>query len=345
METSKFSLFSKLLFVCAMLALSVASYNVEAQEVVPPAQPSPCSALFPGYYFTGQYYPTKPVLFSNMPLEILIGYIIMDSIMAHGREAFPTAKNQEDFIKSLTRNGDTLNYALKYLYRMADYNPFLYYNFLTSYQAGKQQPMTLLPKLLDQVRKEYGIATQQVMKAEYILHLRVNEVERFAYESDNPGDSTKLVYVYSQVLDRIKGQVLPDMSSVIEVFEQDSAGTKVRRYTPATIPTNTNFIYVYNPSWRVSSGGSSTNIGGQEEVGKEFIVFSFYAGACINSSTGYQYYINRPTALGMTGGLFRIIDGEVRDSKNEFGWGIRVPLATFKQNLQALIDSIKNYDE
>jgi len=323
-------------------------------EVVPQPKPSPCSALYPGYYFTGPHYQYKPVLFSNMPLEQFIGYVIMDSIITYARDSFPTAKAQENFIKGLTRNGDTLNYALKYLYRMADYNPFLYYNFLTSYQAGKQQPMTLLPKLLDQVRKEYGIATQQLMKAEYILHLRVNEVERFAYESSPPWtgpngkvytDSTKLIYVYSQVLDTIKGQVLPNMSSAITVFDMDSSETKVRRYIPSYIPATTNFVYYYNPSWSVGYGGTSRRLNGGEEPGKEFIVFAYSMGACINSSTRNQYYEIRPTTLGLWGGIFRIIDGKVYDSKNEFGWGTHIPLATFKQNLQSLLDSIRNYGE
>jgi len=321
-------------------------------------EPCPCSALYPGYYFTGQYFPTKPVLYSYMPYDVLVGYIIMDSIITHAKNSFPNWQSQENFIKSLTSTGDTLNYALKYLYRLADYNPFLYYNFLTSYQEGKQQPMSVLPKLLDQVKKEYGLPTMEIMKAEYILHLKVNAVENFAYESrpayyDSvmqktiPADSTKLVYVYAKVLDTIKGQVLPDISNTIEVFVQDSAGTKVKKSRPLNVPPNTNFIYAYNPGWRLKNekGNKERSMNGGEEVGKEFIVFSFNAGACLNSTMGFQYYLNRPTALGYMGGIFRIRDGDVLDAENDYGWDKYVPVDTFKQNLRTLIDSIKNYGE
>ena len=331
-------------FATIIVATILTNAGLVAQPTTPGYEDCPCSALYPGYYYTGQYYPTKPVLYSSMPYDVLVGYIIMDSIITHAKDSFPTWVEQENFIKSLTCTGDTLNYALKHLYRLADYNPFLYYNFLTSYQQGKMQPMSVLSALLDQVKKQCGLPTQEVMKAEYILHLRVNAVENFAYESNNPGDSTKWIYAYAQVLDTIKGQVLPNISTAIEVFEQDSAGTKVKKSKPLNVPLNTDFIFAYNPGWPVkSANGWESTITVKDD--REYIAFTYNMRTCVNSQIGHQYYEIRPNALDIYGGIFPIIDGNVKDGANDFGWGTSVPLETFKQNLRALIDSIKNYGE
>ena len=321
----------KFFILVAIVATSILSKELVSQPVTPGDAPCPCSALHPGYFYTGQYFPTKPVLFSNMTLDEFVGYVIMDSVITYGATEYPTSQAQENFIKGLTCTGDTLRYAMRYLYNMADANPFLYYNFLTSYQKGKLSPMTIHSKLMDQIKKQCGPATQELIKAEYILHLRVNQVVK------NP--TTDLTYVLSEVLDTIKGRVLPDMNGAFEIFHNDSVYSEEteHRSRPINPPANTNFIYYYN-------GGLSTCQVEKQVVGNEYIAFTFLQGACVNTTTGYQYYVARPTAVNVWGGVLSIVDGNVLDKKNIFGWGKSVPLQVFKTNLQTLIDSIKNYD-
>jgi hypothetical protein len=265
-----------------------------------------------------------------MPLEQFVGYTIMDSIITYGKDSFPTSQAQKNFIESLTCTGDTLNYALKYLYLLADYNPFLYYNFLTSYQTGNQQPMSILTELLNYVGKKCSFPKQGVVKSEFILHLYVNVAEDFVYESQ-PGDYMNLTYAYCNVIDTIKGQVLPDVNNTINVFMEDSAGIQVKKATTLNVPSNTEFLFYYNKQWLSAV-----------QPNKEYIVFSFITGACIGTE---QYYDIRPIFLDRMTGVFPIVNGSVIDEKNNFGWGTSVPLATFKQNLQELIDSIKEYGE
>ena len=339
-----------------VIAMAILGKSVLFSEEIPitPTVPCPCEKFYPGYYFSERYYPNKPVLFTNMPMDQLIGYIIMDSIISYGHREYPSAKAQDDFIESLTCSGDTLNYAMKYLYRLADYNPFLYYNFLTSSQKGKTQPMSVLPHLLKHIGSKCGNPKQYVIKAEYILHLQTNEVEPFTYLSA-PGDYTHLDYVYCQVIDNIKGQVLPDFSTAIEVIREDTTKIFGNLSTSLVLPPNTNFLFYYNTGWSVTNGTKTSQI--KVEENKEYIVFAFITRACINENvisvipfrteiTGdYQYYDIRPTAIGASGGVFPVVNGIVIDKHNDFGWGTEVPISTFKQNLQTLIDSIKNYDE
>lgn len=341
------------LVAIVIVAFITAGAGMVAQDDSSPGSaPCPCSSLYPGYYFAGQYYPFKPVLLSTMPLDVLIGYIIMDSVIIYGPAAYPNFQLQEDFIKSLTCSGDTLKYALKYLYRMADYNPFLYYNFLTSEQAGKKHPMSIISILSDHIKKECGLPTQEVMKAEYILHIETKEVEPFTYESKLPvydsiygktyTDSTYLDYVYCQVLDTIKGQVLPNMENAITVLRTDSTKVFGNLSTSLSAPPNTNFLFYYNRKWVVESGNWKSQT--KAEPNKEYILFAYNTRACLNKGNG-QYYDIRPTLLGASGGIYPIVDGNVIDFANDFGWGTSVALATFKQNLQNLIDSIKNFGE
>ena len=352
--------FCQLITLIFVIQIIITSELVSQPTIPGYTDPCPCSALFNGYYYTGNYYSTKPVLFSNMPLDQFVGYVIMDSIITHAKDSFPTWDVREDFIKSLTRTGDTLNYALKHLYRLADYNPFLYYNFLTSSQSGKMQPMAILPNFLDHVSEEYGQPIWGLMKADYILHLQVNEKKIVTLIGDHPWDVPRNVhrYTFTKVLDTIKGQSLPRPDGAIEVEKAyiilDSTLPPPSWENPTIppydsvhmsrswiIPENTDFVY-----W-------NRNANKNDEVpNSECIVFSFIQGACINTK-GYQYYLIRPVVLQVgksnppitVDGIFPIIDGNVSDSRNIFGWGNYVPVETFKQNLRTLIDSIKNYGE
>ncbi len=62
-----------------------------------------------------------PPISTDMPYNILMGYIYADSLMRC------TTPNQTDsLIKSWTSLNDTLKYAIKYLYELEDYNPVIF---------------------------------------------------------------------------------------------------------------------------------------------------------------------------------------------------------------------------
>lgn len=334
-----------------MFAISfICTAKLLAEPTTPgDAKPCPCSSLYPGHYFTEQYYPFKPVLRTDMPLDILLGYIIMDSIISYGQLSYPTVASRDEFFAGLTCEGDTLNYALKHLYRITDYNPFLFHNFIWSVQAGKFSSITLLKRFYDQVKKVCGHQKFEVMEAEYILHLRTTKVEPLYYKNDIPGDTSKVFFVHNKVLDKIKGQVLPNFDRAITIFTQDSAGKSVLRSTDLNVPANTDFLYYYNPGWVQNSvdGKQSQSMWRiPMEEDKEYIVFTRHLENCIDSlNARKQYYDIKTTNLNLQGGIFPIVNGNVIDGANDWGWGTEVPLATFKRNLQELIDSIKNYGE
>lgn len=77
------------------------------------------------------------------------------------------------------------------------------------------------------------------------------------------------------------------------------------------------------------------------EENREYIVFDSPVLYCDNYSK--QYYDYRNTNLNYQGKIFPIVNENVIDEANDWDWRTSVPLATFKQNLQAVIDSIKNF--
>ena len=330
--------------------------EIKANDITPGDSTFPCPckiskyrpSMFPGHYFTATFYPHKPVLFTNMALDEFVGYLLFDSLLTHSHKTYPSASSQQEFIDALTCGGDTLGYALRYLYRLADINPLLYFNFRTSKPMDKQNVVPLLTKLYDHVKKVCGHKTKEIMVADYILHLRTTKVEQFDYTS-HPRDTTRIIYSYNQVLDTIKGQILPDFTNAITIFRQDSAGTPVERAKKLIVPPNTNFLYFYNIGWVQNSvdgkkSQSMRRIPMEED--KEYIVFTKHTFECIQDEfvESKFFYDLRTLNLNFQGGLFPIIDGMVIDGANDWGWGTEVPVETFKQNLRDLIDSIKNYE-
>ena len=73
-----------------IVALVFCNIGLITQPITPNAGPCPCSSLYPGYYFTGKYHPFKPVLYSYMPYDVMIDYIIMDSIVTYAGASYPT---------------------------------------------------------------------------------------------------------------------------------------------------------------------------------------------------------------------------------------------------------------
>jgi hypothetical protein len=104
--------------------------------------------------------------------------------------------------------------------------------------------------------------------------------------------------------------------------------------------------------WGLGSDGSPKNTAGMYDANgdfwikpdHEYIVFTA-ANFSYTDTTGQAYFHIWPLAGPSSRGLFPIENGNVIDEKNFFGWGTSVSLETFKTNLQAIINEIKNYGE
>jgi len=123
--------------------------------------------------------------------------------------------------------------------------------------------------------------------------------------------------------------------------------------TNITIPDNVNLIFDYSSNlWQIKEKGGAIPMDEDGVIGalkdwikpkREYIVElapnykSFYDGQC--------YYSLCPVGGSYGYGMYPIEDGYVLDEKNAMGFGTKVPVETFKQNIRDQINLIKNYGE
>ena len=177
-----------------------------------------------------------PPLSTDMPLDILIGYIYLDSLLR-----FTTLKQTELLIKSWTTLNDTLTYTIQYLYKLVDYDPMIFTQY--SYEVARYHKRetgssrlarsrsgiifpndssidlpgrytNYLYNLAPQINNEFyklipneseKRALYSLVGAEYILKVRVLYVDSML--SKYPNFTNNMYYnVTAEVLDTIKGK-------------------------------------------------------------------------------------------------------------------------------------------
>ena len=311
----------------------------------------PCDSTAKGYYYSYVGLTNHiPELESTMPLDIMVGYIVADSIIRN-------ANNVQiyNFIKDLGNyDNDTLMYIIKYMYRLADYDPIRYRRYIGTCLNVSQKRCSGM-SVENDVLKRLGIQKGDkrrglLISPDYILHVRVNETVL----TDIPDGiiCTSLIAGHSTVLDRIKGQILPPLGAYYGIEINNSA------IFESSYPNPTNFVFEYCPNWPGTSRGVIECEDGSPwlKPDKEYIIFTRLGGHCgttmiaeenpsLNITPNIVYAAMYPILGNGSGGMFPIEDGNVIDARDFFGWGKVVPLAVFKQNLRNLIDTIRNFGE
>ncbi len=300
---------------------------------------------------------------SDMPYDIMASYIIADSITRNIGSII--------IVNELAKNiwyGDTIAYALKYIYNMEDYSPIRFHKFLNTGSLYQDIPANSLYKRI--VHKCLNWQYPYVHSS-YILHIKINGTQ---FIGDEDGAICKsLTIVSCNVLDIIKGQILPDLNTYLYagnkgtyLYESGkisnsqtlSEAGKVPNELLSTYP-QTNLIFQYCNEWprNYKSTSRSTWLynyidGGEpwipDNSEKEYIVFlkiSGGGGDKEGSATNYIYDGIIPVAGGLSFGMYPIVNGFVLDEGNYLGFGEAVPVDEFKQRLQEQIDKIKNCEE
>jgi hypothetical protein len=329
MKTLKFSLFF-LLSLCCILPANAITY-----------EPIPNFPERYGFYYRFNDSDYAQILHSNMPYEIMAGYIVTDSIMRY----CPNSIAVENFVlDSIHYGSDTLKYFNKYLYLLEDYDPVRYYMKLSMpdtalvYGSGIKGWM---------YTKFYEMPEAPYVFSDYILHIKANKVVRT--ESINNYDATSggEDIIYCKVLDTIKGRVFPSLNSAIfyNGLEGDTLNYQQNTYQGVSRPITpiTDIVFSYCHRWNTKKWPASRRIGpGRISPDKEYIVFlRLFSGGATDSS---DYVCLSPYAERNSFSMYPIEDGFVKDEGNVLGFGENVPVDEFKQHLQEKISEIVNYD-
>lgn len=322
----------KLLF--ALIAFTFFAYQVtEAINL----QTLPCRPNTRGFFYSYQKSDYRQLLTSDMPYEVMIGYILADSIVKH----LPGVGITEDLIKQIGRNSDTMAYILKYLYLLADYDPIRYQSFLMASDKDVFEMKNTGTNVLQQIAERMkGDPRIRYIISSYILHVKVDKTEFI--DSSGGHLCSKKDVAYCTVLDTIKGQILPNLNTAILSNGQN----KYNKNSENTIiPQRTEFVFSYCHQWNRSDNHYITIPIGASWIkpNREYIIFVTPFSICGDLNT--SYYAIAPIGAGLSHGMYPIENGFVFDEGNSMGRGERVPVQEFKDMIRRQIDSIINYDK
>ncbi len=290
---------------------------------------------------------TLPELHSDMPLDCMVAYIVMDSVA----RTFDDPELVESYPQ--TTSLDSLQVLSRFYYAAVDYDPLLLSRYFThSGQAieegSKDDYLTHPRELYNAVRKAIranrhvpptyeSYDLKLLLLADYIVKVRVFEIVR-GIDTTYPSPLPWVNYA-CEVLDSIKGMHLPN--SCDPAFYLPAARkNESTDQTPAPPPGHCLIFGHKSPqysgqlsSWPEQESGNIV----EPEVGDVAYVF-LTVGQDFNTLS-----IRPLNEYDKTGGVFLVKDGKVLDSGNFWGLGYEPDEAEFLQNIQTKITEIKSW--
>ena len=363
--------------IAMMLTLS-GTVALDAIEYRP--LPSVQSEHFRGFYYWVDMANYKNLLLSNMPLDVLVGYIVADSVV----RAAPRGPIL-DKISQMNLSTDTAQYIYKYWLTMNEYDPLRFFSYTR--RRYPEAEVNYLRLHSDMRHKMYVDPKFTYVVSDYILHVYVNNTVHIdtsdatphTYPSIDPKtkrfirDSTgnfvldTHIYAkpetiaYCKVLDTIKGGAFPSLSNAIFYNgprpNPDEGGVvEDNTYADALFPIITpDIIFSYLDQWTNGMYRHSLynpRDGHWIKPGREYIVFLELRGVDAedddlnpDGTPSKVYYGLWPYPHIASCSMYPIEDGYVIDRFDALGFGKKVPVEEFKQNIRDKISEIKSFGE
>lgn len=319
-------------FMIGLSLLLVAVSPASSQTHNPPA---PCKSCDRAYVDSTDHVSSFPPLNSGMPLDVLNGYIIFDSICR------TASNNAVDSLYDIATYSDTSRKMLKYLYGMVDYNPMLFYSWEQTFAGShhyKTGPVYLYDLFLNHVWKTYPDTGRSAVLggSDLILHIRV--IDTATRIDTNAVLARQSIVVRYQVIDTIKGKVLPLTTW---------AGTIGSQKNKRGISSISNVgSFEYSPDWfRLPGYGDDLPGNGHLvwfdgspwiKTGKEYIVF--LSMQQLWDGNANSYFTIWPLRGGSTmGSMYPVNAGIVDDRSNDWGTGPAPSVAAFVAGIKSRI--------
>lgn len=291
------------------------------------------------------YFPVlsnRPPLTSDMPMDIIIGYLLADSI------AKIATLNEIDQYLEEGISHDYLKQAMKYAYILNNYDPVLFAqwggidstnDYICSIGHVRQSLISYVARMLPG-----GKLFATLLSSDFIAHVRVQSVSRTIDSSAGWARHANLVH--AEILESIKGEWLPICNNYDEVSFADAGSYKQRAYPGGCIE------FDYRDEWERAINPlltkGATNFAGWVEEGDEFIVFlklvavSGFADDTLHYSS-YKLTTSPATLIYSTNGsMYKVVDGIVVDENNDFGFGMEISVVAWKTALYQAISQLIN---
>ena len=145
---------------------------------------------------------TLPPLTTDMPNEIIQSYIYLDSLLRTGLDNYIISRWQHE-----RKFNDTIVAGMKYLYKIVDYNPIIFFQYGESqahgfYKGNATTFRALSHDFVDKLITDNSkfFAMHILIESDYILKVHVNRIE-------SPHLDRGLFNVHATVIDTLKGKV------------------------------------------------------------------------------------------------------------------------------------------
>ena len=356
------SLMAMMLTLLGTIALNAIEYK-----------PLPNRTDHRGFYYWLDMADYPNLLQSNMPLDILIGYIVADSAV----RVAPHVGYLVDSIRKFNLVSDTAQYIYKYWYLLNEYDPLRFFSFI--HQKKRPGQVCNVFGLHSELRGRFWIHPKfTYVVSDYILHVYVNNTVHIDTAFAGESNWSKTI-AYCKVLDTLKGGKFPSLSNAIfyngERPKPEEGGIIGNIYTEVLFPPITpDVVFGYMDQWEYGKDGwplynpvdEDEDEDGDGEIkwrrynpgsgywikpNREYIVFLEFRGIdAIGEwdpigSPHKKYYYLMPYPHIKASSMYPVEDGYVIDHRNAMGWGTKVPVEEFKQNIRNAINEIKSYGE
>jgi hypothetical protein len=269
-----------------------------------------------------------------MPLEILMSYIYLDSLV---RSVNVMDDSWQQMVARLGYS-DTLKQYMKYLYKLTDYDPVNFHNYLfygpvfAGYYKNTDRGGVVNDLLAraGTVISDSGGLLAALTKVDVIVHVYVNDTEQVWYTGG------EAIHAHCSIIDPIKGQILPSCNSDF----RRASGAKSKG-TLAVKGDCFEFEYGRPGESRIQEQGMYTSKRAVPWVtpGNEYVIFASYQSRG-GDSTG-RYFTCMPILDGSTVlGMYPIRNGLVYDPQDDFHYGTGLTPDAFKAKLRSSIYTI-----
>ena len=306
--------------------------------------PLPNWPHYRGFYHCLDMANYKNLLTEDMPYQVQRGYILTDSLDK------ALLNNWYNPVKKMNLHSDTARNIQKYWCHMNDFDPVRFYGFLCRKNpVTKNNFRSIQAKLRERMERDGNDKVTYVYPS-YILHIYVNERIWIDTSDIKHPNHSSVTIAYCKVLDTLKGKVFPSLDDAI-IYNGELSEDLMTTYT--AVPLQTDVVFRFRHSWtRGYNDGWGRTLGWHwVKPDKEYIVFLEFRGAdaigCWDpvGSVHKEYYSLMPYWAPKSCSMYPIEDGYVLDENNALGFGKKVPVDVFKQNIRNKINEIKNYGD